>query len=52
MNSNADFFRKELEKYKDKYRNIRKFICRDKNWAKGSKEQDEKCRGMNSWHER
>ena len=34
MDSNADSYRKELE-------NIRKFICRDTNWAKGNKDWNE-----------
>ena len=29
MNSDEDFFGKELEKYKEEHRKIRKFICRD-----------------------
>ena len=44
MNGNADSFRKELEnirKYEEEHRKTIKFICRDTNWAKGTKEQNE-----------
>ena len=39
MNSNANYFRKEL--YKEKPRNIRKIICRDTSSVKGTEEQNE-----------
>ena len=46
MKSNADYFRQELE---DIRRNIEKLekVCRLASWIKGSKEQNESCRGMN-----
>ena len=40
MDNNADSFREELENIEE-HRKIRKFICRDANRAKGTKEQNE-----------
>ena len=39
MNSNTDYIRNR--KYKEEPRKIRKFICRDTNWAKGTKKKNE-----------
>jgi len=41
MNGNADSFWKKLENIRRNITKIRKFICRDANWAKGTKEQNE-----------
>ena len=40
INSDADYFGKELENIRRNQEKIRKFICRDPNWAKGTKEQN------------
>ena len=42
--SKSDYFRKVLEN-KEEPRKIRKFICRDASRVKGTKEQNESCRG-------
>ena len=41
MNSNADNPQKGTRKYKEEPRKTRTFICRDANWTRGSKNQNE-----------
>ena len=41
INSNSDYFRKELENIWKNQEKLEKFICRDTNRPKGTNEQNE-----------